>query len=133
VGVARAEVPSHPSQAYEAFGTVLVILVVLTLLTLGRFERKAGGVFLLGIALWAIARAAWPRRGATRRARAPEHGAGARASVAAGMLALLALNVVATSRRPDAPVDEPAVVDTPDEPDEPDGPSWADPTSRPRI
>jgi hypothetical protein len=49
------------------------------------------------------------------------------------MLVLLALNVVATSRRPNAPDDEPAVVDAPDGPDEPGGPSWADPTSRPRI
>ena len=49
------------------------------------------------------------------------------------MLLLLVLNVVATARRPDVPVDEPAVVDAPDEPDEPGGPTWADPTSRPRI
>ena len=54
-------------------------------------------------------------------------------SVAAGMLLLLALNVVATSRRPDVPIDEPAVVDAPDDQAEADGPSWADPTSRPRI
>ena len=133
-GSLAPEVPSHPSQAYEAFGTVLVILVVLTLLTIGRFERKAGGVFLLGIALWAIARAAVASTWRNPAVLGPLNmGQVLALSVAAGMLLLLVLNVVATARRPDVPVDEPAVVDAPDEPDEPGGPTWADPTSRPRI
>src|SRR4029450_1473919 len=98
------EVPSHPSQAYEAFGTVLVILVVLTLLTVGRFERKAGGVFLLGLALWAIARAAVATTWRNPAVLGPLNmGQVLALSVAAGMLVLLVLNVVATSRRPDTP------------------------------
>ena len=37
--------------------TVIVILLLSDLLTLGRFERRAGGAFLLGIAMWSVARA----------------------------------------------------------------------------
>jgi phosphatidylglycerol:prolipoprotein diacylglycerol transferase len=50
------EIPSHPSQAYEALATLLVVAVVATLVAQGRFARLAGGAFFLGLALWAIAR-----------------------------------------------------------------------------
>ena len=91
-------------------------------------------MFLLGIALWAIARAVVASTWRNPAVLGPLNmGQVLALSVAAGMLLLLVLNVVATARRPDVPVDEPAVVDAPDEPDEPGGPTWADPTSRPRI
>ena len=51
-------VPSHPSQVYEALATVGVLLVMMCLMALGVFTRRTGTAFLLGIALWAAARAA---------------------------------------------------------------------------
>jgi hypothetical protein len=109
-----------------------VLLLLLTLLTLGRFERRTGGVFLLGIALWAVARAivasTW-RDPAV--AGSLNMGQVIAIAVAAGMLALLLVNVVATSRRAEAPdAAEPAQA----EPEvDPSAPTWADPTTRPRI
>ncbi len=50
--------PSHPSQVYEALATAGVLLVMACLLAIGLFERCTGAAFLLGIALWAGARAA---------------------------------------------------------------------------
>jgi hypothetical protein len=88
-------------------------------------------VFLLGLALWAIARAAVATTWRNPAVLGPLNmGQVLALSVAAGMLVLLVLNVVATSRRPDTPLEEPAMTD---EPEERGGPSWADPTSRPRI
>jgi prolipoprotein diacylglyceryltransferase len=49
--------PSHPSQAYEAIATGIVLLVLTALLALGGFARRSGTVFLLGVGLWAVARA----------------------------------------------------------------------------
>jgi prolipoprotein diacylglyceryltransferase len=50
--------PSYPSQVYEALATVGVLLVMLCLIAVGLFSRRTGAAFLLGIALWAGARAA---------------------------------------------------------------------------
>ncbi len=51
-------IPSHPAQLYEAAATGLVALVLLVLMAARRFNRRNGAAFLLGITLWAIARAA---------------------------------------------------------------------------
>jgi phosphatidylglycerol:prolipoprotein diacylglycerol transferase len=50
--------PSHPSQAYEAIATAVVILVVMGMVELGFFAARNGGAFLVGIALWCLARSA---------------------------------------------------------------------------
>ena len=50
-------VPSHPSQGYEALAAAGVIVVLAVLRGAGLFRSPNGSVFLLGIALWAIARA----------------------------------------------------------------------------
>ena len=50
-------IPSHPSQVYEALATVGVLLVMACLLAIGLFARRTGAAFLVGIALWAAARA----------------------------------------------------------------------------
>jgi len=50
------EVPSHPSQLYEA---ILVALMIPVLIVLSRFDviaRRDGGAFFAAIGLWAIAR-----------------------------------------------------------------------------
>lgn len=125
-------VPSHPSQAYEAFATTLVLLLLLTVLTLGRFERRAGGAFLLGVALWAVGRAIVASTWRDPAEVGPLNmGQVIALAVAGGMLVLLLVQVVALSRRPSEPAEpEPPPADA--EP-EAGGPAWADPTTRPRI
>jgi prolipoprotein diacylglyceryltransferase len=51
-------VPSHPSQAYEALATAGVIAVLIVVRGTGLFRAPNGALFLLGIALWGIVRAA---------------------------------------------------------------------------
>jgi prolipoprotein diacylglyceryltransferase len=51
-------IPSYPSQVYEALATVGVLLVMVCLMVVGLFARRTGAAFLLGIALWAVARTA---------------------------------------------------------------------------
>ena len=51
------EIPSHPSQLYEALATVGVLAIMASFLALGAFARRTGTAFLVGIALWAVARA----------------------------------------------------------------------------
>ena len=49
--------PSQPSQVYEGLATIGVLAVMAALLAAGRFPRRGAGAFLLGLALWAVARA----------------------------------------------------------------------------
>jgi len=51
-------VPSHPSQAYEALATAGVIVALAVLRGAGLFRAPNGSLFLVGIALWAVARTA---------------------------------------------------------------------------
>ena len=122
--------PSHPSQAYEAFATVVVILLVAMLLTLGRFERRAGGAFLLGVAMWAVARAIVATTWRDPAVAGPLNmGQVLALAVAAGMLVLLVVYSIVLRRRPL----EPVVAPSPDEADDPSSPNWAEPTQRPQI
>ena len=57
-GSPAPEIPAHPAQLYEALATAAVLLVMALLLARGAFARRTGTAFLLGIALWAVARAA---------------------------------------------------------------------------
>ncbi len=122
--------PSHPSQAYEAFGAVVVILLLSTLLTLGRFERRAGGAFLLGIAMWAVARAIVAATWRDPVVAGPLNmGQVLALAVAGGMLVLLVVHTIVLRRRPL----EPVVAPTSDELDDPSSPHWAEPAERPPI
>jgi prolipoprotein diacylglyceryltransferase len=56
-GSLAPQVPANPSQAYEALATGVVMLVVIVLVASGAFRGRNGGAFLLGLGLWAIARA----------------------------------------------------------------------------
>jgi prolipoprotein diacylglyceryltransferase len=51
------DLPSHPSQIYEAIGTMAVALFVLVATTVGAFRSRDGMRLLLGLAGWAIVRA----------------------------------------------------------------------------
>jgi prolipoprotein diacylglyceryltransferase len=50
------EVPSHPSQVYEALATIAVLIVLMGLLTIPVFRRPDGRAFLVALAAWAVAR-----------------------------------------------------------------------------
>jgi prolipoprotein diacylglyceryltransferase len=52
-----ADLPSHPSQVYEAIGTMAVALVVLIATGMGAFRGHDGTRLLIGLAGWAIVRA----------------------------------------------------------------------------
>ena len=56
-GSLAPQLPANPSQAYEALATGAVMLVVIALIASGVFRGRNGGAFLLGLGLWAIARA----------------------------------------------------------------------------
>ncbi len=56
-GSLAPQLPANPSQAYEALATGVVMLVVIVLMASGAFRGRNGGAFLLGLGLWAIARA----------------------------------------------------------------------------
>jgi prolipoprotein diacylglyceryltransferase len=57
-GSLAPQVPSHPSQAYEALATVAVLVVAMGLLTIPAIRRPDGRAFLIAIAAWALGRAA---------------------------------------------------------------------------
>lgn len=51
------EIPSHPSQVYEAIAAVLAILVLAIGHRAGAFRRRDGSALLVAIVAWAIGRA----------------------------------------------------------------------------
>jgi len=55
-GSLAPEVPSHPSQLYEAAATTLVLAILGLALRFGAFGRRDGSAFLFGVALWALGR-----------------------------------------------------------------------------
>jgi prolipoprotein diacylglyceryltransferase len=57
-GSLAPEVPSHPSQVYEALVTLAILVVVMVLLTIPAVRRADGRAFLLALGAWAIGRAA---------------------------------------------------------------------------
>jgi phosphatidylglycerol:prolipoprotein diacylglycerol transferase len=134
-------IPSHPAQVYEAVATTLVLLILMMVLAAGAFQRRGAGVFLLGIALWALARAAVAT---TWRDPAVigdlNMGQVIALGVAAGALLLLAATeVVASLRRRRPAGDQPAAGESRARPEPavaPPGasaPEWPDPTTRPRL
>ena len=50
--------PSHPSQIYEGLATLVVLVLMLGLLAIPAVRRPDGRSFLVGLALWAVVRAA---------------------------------------------------------------------------
>ena len=56
-GSLAPQLPANPSQAYEALATIVVLLVVVWFLAMGAFRGRNGGALLLGLGLWAVARA----------------------------------------------------------------------------
>ena len=56
-GSLAPEIPSHPSQVYEAIATTAVLTVLGLALRAGIFGRRDGSALLAGVALWALGRA----------------------------------------------------------------------------
>lgn len=57
-GSLAAEIPSHPAQVYEAILAFVAFAIVAVLLAIPGLRRPDGRSFLIGLALWAAARAA---------------------------------------------------------------------------
>jgi phosphatidylglycerol:prolipoprotein diacylglycerol transferase len=55
-GSLAPEVPSHPSQVYEAIATTLVVVLVGLALRFGAFARRDGSALLAAIVLWGVGR-----------------------------------------------------------------------------
>ncbi len=131
-GSLAPEIPSHAAQAYEAGATLLVLFVLAVLLTLGAFSRRAGGAFLVGMALWALARATvatvWRDPSVVGPLRMDQI---LSLLIAAGSLLLLVLGW-AVGRFRGGPGELPAPAAASPE-TRGSGPEWPDPTARPRI
>ena len=127
-GSLAPSLPSHPSQAYEALATTGVLLVMLALLSMGAFRRRDGRAFLLGLGLWAAARAVvattWRDASAVGSLNAGQVIAGGVAIVA---LAMLLGSTFLSRARPGASGASPRAGTGALEPD------WPDPATRPRF
>lgn len=128
-GSLAPEIPSHAAQIYEGVATFVVVFVLVVLLTAGAFSRRAGGLFLVGIALWALARAGvatvWRDPAVVGPLNMEQVIASA---VAAGTLLVLAVTTIA-ARRSSARGGATAAASA-------EGgarPDWPDPASRPHI
>jgi phosphatidylglycerol:prolipoprotein diacylglycerol transferase len=56
-GSLAPQLPSHPSQIYEALLTMAILIAVMGLLTIPAVRRPDGRAFLVAIGAWAVARA----------------------------------------------------------------------------
>ena len=120
------DVPSHPSQLYEAATTADAFVLVGAAMALGAFSRRSGSALLAGLALWAVGRFAvastWRDAAVAGPLRVEQ--LVALGTVAAAIVWLVASRRGAGSRRRRAggsvTLDEP-------------GPEWPDPETRPRF
>jgi prolipoprotein diacylglyceryltransferase len=127
-GSLAPELASHPSQLYEAAVTAGVLLLVMAMLWLGAFGRRDGRVFLLGLALWAAARAAVAATWRDEPAVGPLNmGQLIAIGVAVGALVLLLIGSLAARARRGEPERARAV-----EPGHAEL-EWPDPATRPRF
>jgi prolipoprotein diacylglyceryltransferase len=136
-GSLAPHLPSHPSQAYEALATVVVLLVVAAAVTLGMFKGRNGGAFLLGVALWAAARAlvAVTWRDPAVLGPLNAHQVIAIAVAAGSLLLMTSIGGVSTARgrRRARSGGDGSPADTGTRPVAVDGLAWPDPEDRPRI
>jgi phosphatidylglycerol:prolipoprotein diacylglycerol transferase len=56
-GSLAPELPSHPSQVYEALLTISILIAVMGLLTIPAVRRPDGRAFLIAVGMWALGRA----------------------------------------------------------------------------
>ena len=133
-GSLAPEIPSHPSQAYEAIATAIVIVVVMFLVELGAFPGRNGGAFLLGIGLWAGARGVVAITWRDRAVLGPLSMEQLICiAIAAGCLVLLLLVGGVSTVRGRRRGGEPPPGAVPEGPVGTPAEEWPDPESRPRI
>ena len=120
------EVPSHPSQLYEALSTTVALVLVGGATVLGAFRRRDGAALFGGLALWAIGRAVvaatWRDDAVLGPLRAEQ--------IMALVIALGAVGGLLALRRQRRVAGRAAL--TRRHLDEP-GPEWPDPETRPRF
>ncbi|MBI2764237.1 MAG: prolipoprotein diacylglyceryl transferase [Chloroflexi bacterium] len=116
------DVPSHPSQVYEAIATTIVMIVLWIALRLGAFRRRDGSALLAAIALWAIGRGAVA---ATWRDATVAGPLNAEQLILVGVAVACGVTLLVLARRRRA---EPPPLPDPDTP-----PTWPDPATRPRF
>ncbi len=125
-GSLAPEIPSHPAQLYEALATAGVLVVVIGLLAGGRFWRGTGAAFVVGIGLWAAARAAvattWRDPAVLGPLNADQLISIGIATVAALVFVARWIARVLRRRRAQRPAQRPGR-----------GPDWPEPESRPRF
>jgi prolipoprotein diacylglyceryltransferase len=127
-GSLAPEVPSHPSQVYEALATLAVLLGVMGLLAIGAFRGRSGGVFLLAVALWAVVRAIVASTWRNPAVLGPLNmGQVIAIAIATGAVLLLLGAWLESVRRSSSAVVEAGRPGLPDEP------AWPDPETRPRF
>lgn len=121
-GSLAPDVPSHPSQVYEAISTTIVLAFLGLALRIGAFDRRDGSALLVGVVLWAIGRGIVA---VTWRDAAVLGPLNAEQLILTGVVVACAVTLVILARRR---VVAPAV---------PSGPrtelSWPSPESRPRF
>lgn len=122
-GSLAPEIPSHPSQVYEALAVLGALLVLGLLAAAGAFRAADGRAFFVGIAAWSLGRAAvgsvWrdaPVAGPLR----------VEQLIALGVAVLSLLAIVVIARMRTAPAE-------PDSGPHGTAPEWPDPETRPRF
>lgn len=132
-GSLAPDMPSHPSQLYEALATAAVLLVMIVVLAMGAFRRRTGAAFLFGLALWAGARAlvaaTWRDEAVAGPLRMDQL---ISIAIVAGSLLLIALVTAADVRRRSAGDTAPGGQATHEAGGGRDM-EWPDPTTRPRF
>lgn len=116
------EVPSHPSQVYEAIATAIVMVALAIALRQGAFRQRNGSALFAAIALWAIGRAAVA---STWRDPAIAGPLNAEQIILLGVVVLCGMAVVVLDlrrRSEPPPIPEPGAK-----------PTWPDPGARPRF
>ncbi len=133
-GSLAPQLPANPSQAYEALATGAVMLVVIVLVASGVFRGRNGGAFLLGLGLWAIARAlvafTWRDPQVIGPLNMDQVISIVIASVSLVLMALIGGVSTARGRRAAA---NPATGNPGDASGADGEPTWPDPETRPRI
>jgi phosphatidylglycerol:prolipoprotein diacylglycerol transferase len=116
------EVPSHPSQVYEAIATTIVLIVLGLAIRLGAFRRRDGSALLVAIVLWAIGRGV---AATTWRDPALVGPLNAEQLILLGVIAAIGVALAVLARRRRA---GPPPLPDPNAP-----PTWPDPETRPRF
>ena len=114
--------PSHPAQAYEGLAVLGIVVVLAVIVAAGGFARQDGRLLLVGIAEWALARAAVSLAWSDPPIVGPMNAGGL---IAAGVALVSVCVITVMTVRTRGSVNESTVPAA--------EPSWPDPAARPRF